>query len=551
MRKNGAVQQTVIDNWFSARAAEIRNLANLQSAEQGDLPDLEKDLAFFASNQREFESVSFAGGDGIVEFSTGNQLGAYFSDRTYFEEAAKGKEYISDVVIGKVSGQPTILFSSPVRDSAGRFSGVVFGSVSLRSIDQLMAQFRNGASGESYLIDRGGQMITESRFSESRKRLESKVNSEILNRALLEDLSTSVYTNYHGKKVLGTYQFVFHKKWIAVSEIEVNEVFRPFYTQLVIVSLITFLVLALGAFLMLRISSSIERPIQHLLKGVHRLEWGDYDFKVEYEGIASAPVELVRLCEAFNRMSQTIRNKNEALTLQSEELSRSNAELEQFAYVASHDLQEPLRMVASYVQLLEKRYKGRLDQDADDFIHYASDGAHRMQNLINDLLAFSRVGTKGKAFKPVDSEVVLQHVLANLQQAAKENGATITHDPMPTITADSTQVAQLLQNLIGNAIKFCDPARAPVIHIAAELREEEWLFSVRDNGIGLDPKYRDKIFQIFQRLHNKTKYPGTGIGLSICKKIVERHGGKIWVESVPGVFTTFYFTLPDRRSMDQ
>jgi light-regulated signal transduction histidine kinase (bacteriophytochrome) len=169
-----------------------------------------------------------------------------------------------------------------------------------------------------------------------------------------------------------------------------------------------------------------------------------------------------------------------------------------------------------------------------------------MQNLINDLLAFSKVGTKGKELKSVDFEVVLHHVLANLHQAIQESDALVTHDPLPTLLADPTHMAQLLQNLIGNAIKFCDANRTPIIHIGLEKQGEEWLFSVRDNGIGFDPKYRDRIFLIFQRLHNKTKYPGTGIGLSICKKIVERHGGKIWVESEAGHSTTFYFTLPDR-----
>lgn len=225
-------------------------------------------------------------------------------------------------------------------------------------------------------------------------------------------------------------------------------------------------------------------------------------------------------------------------------LGRSNQELEQFASVASHDLQEPLRMVSSYVQLLARRYQDKLDEDAQEFIHYAVDGAHRMQQLINDLLTFSRVGTRGQAFKPTDCEVVLQHTLTNLQTAITETNTTITHDPLPTIMGDEMQMLQLFQNLIGNAIKF-HGEHPPKIHIGAKQNSHKWTFSVQDNGIGLEPQYAERIFVIFQRLHGRNEYPGTGIGLAVCKKIVERHGGQIWVDSEPGKGTTFYFTIPN------
>ena len=226
------------------------------------------------------------------------------------------------------------------------------------------------------------------------------------------------------------------------------------------------------------------------------------------------------------------------------ELARSNAELQQFAYVASHDLQEPLRMVASYLQLLERRYKNQLDNDADDFIAYAVDGAIRMQRLINDLLTYSRVSTHGKEFKPTDCEEILRQTLANLQVVITENDAKVTHDRLPVVMADDTQMGQLFQNLIANAIKF-RKAETPHIHISAEKRNSEWIFSIRDNGIGIEPEYKDRIFVIFQRLHNAAKYPGTGIGLSVCKRIVERHGGSIWVESEPGKGSSFLFTIPN------
>jgi PAS domain S-box-containing protein len=228
------------------------------------------------------------------------------------------------------------------------------------------------------------------------------------------------------------------------------------------------------------------------------------------------------------------------------ELARSNAELEQFAYVATHDLQEPLRAVASCVQLLQKRYEGQLDERADEFIKHAVDGTKRMQTLINDLLAYSRISTHAKQFANTNCEMVLQEALANLAVAIGESGADVTQDALPKVSGDSTQLTQLFQNLIGNALKFRGD-RPSKIHIGVALQENEWLFSVADNGIGMEPQYYERVFMVFQRLHTRKKYLGTGIGLAICKKVVERHGGRIWVESKPGEGSTFCFTIPQRK----
>ncbi len=227
------------------------------------------------------------------------------------------------------------------------------------------------------------------------------------------------------------------------------------------------------------------------------------------------------------------------------ELIRSNQDLQQFAYVASHDLQEPLRNVASCLQLLQEEYNNRIDAEADQYIHYAVEGAVRMKALIQDLLAYSRVGTKGKPLKPTDCEQILAATVENLRFAITETGAVITHDPLPTIHADDTQLLQVFQNLIGNAIKFRrdDP---PCIHVSAVKNKADWIFSVKDNGIGIDSRYIDRIFMIFQRLHKRSQYDGTGMGLAIVKRVVERHGGRVWVESQLGKGTTFYFMMPEK-----
>jgi len=231
------------------------------------------------------------------------------------------------------------------------------------------------------------------------------------------------------------------------------------------------------------------------------------------------------------------------------ELIRSNKELEQFAYIASHDLQEPLRMVSSYVQLIGHRYKGRLDEDADEFIGYAVSGTIHMQALLNDLLAYSRVGTKGGAFKLTDLNSALNRALINLKVGIDQTRAEITHESLPVVYADEVQMVQVFQNLLSNAMKFCNSG-TPHISVSAEMKDNEWVIRFKDDGIGIDPKYFDRIFHIFKRLHTKEEYMGTGIGLAICKKIIERHKGRIWVDSEPGKGSEVTINLPKKAADD-
>lgn len=252
---------------------------------------------------------------------------------------------------------------------------------------------------------------------------------------------------------------------------------------------------------------------------------------------------LSSLRRELGRQNAELRREVGAREQMQEALRRSNAELEQLAYVASHDMQEPLRMIASYLQLIERRYGERLDGDGKEFLHYAVDGAKRMQTLISDMLAYSRVGTKGREPVPVDSAAVVRTALEHLRLAIRESGAEVETGPLPWVMGDGAQLVQLVQNLVSNAIKFHAVAK-PFIHIDCREDLQGWTFSVQDNGIGIACEHRERIFAMFQRLHPRGAYPGTGIGLALCKRIVGRHGGRIWVEPAEGGGSVFRFTLP-------
>ncbi|MFF4191507.1 CHASE3 domain-containing protein [Nonomuraea sp. NPDC001831] len=320
-----------------------------------------------------------------------------------------------------------------------------------------------------------------------------------------------------------------------------------------LVMLILFLMAGVAMAVLLR--RAVGRPLDELREAARDIAAGDFDRAIPASGpadirevardVESMRTKIVFALEEFRKQHVVLREQAAGLDAQAEELRRSNAELEQFAYVASHDLQEPLRKIATFCQLLQKRYGDVLDERGVQYIHFAVDGATRMQVLINDLLTFSRVGRLYDDRKPVDLAESLDKALVDLSAVIEETGAEIERpDPLPNVIGDPTMLGMLWQNLVGNALKFRAPDRAPRIRITCEQREQEWLFSVTDNGIGVEAEFADKIFIIFQRLHSREAYSGTGIGLAMCKKIVENHGGTIWLDTGHTEGARISFTLP-------
>ena len=313
---------------------------------------------------------------------------------------------------------------------------------------------------------------------------------------------------------------------------------------------VLFVALSIGAgrWVVRHVTSSVDE----LRAGTEMVARGNLGYRVG----GQRRDELGQLARSFNQMAaqleattvskEEIQKAHDALSRRTAELIRSNAELDQFASVVSHDLQEPLRMITGYIGLLQSQYGGKLDHEAEEWIGVVMDGAKRMQGLIDDLLTYSRVGTRGRDLCPVDCNDALERTLLNLGTAIKESGARVTGPSLPTVLGDEFQLVQLFQNLIGNAIKYRG-STPPEIQVECQRMEDMWRFAVRDNGIGIDSNYAERIFVIFQRLHTRKEYPGTGVGLAICKRIVERHGGEIWVESEPGKGSAFYFTLPARQ----
>lgn len=486
----------------------------------------------------------------VIAATNPEEVGKFQEDREFFIRG-RVAPFVQNVYYFITLQGPAMTASAPMMAKDGRLMAVIAGHINLEEMNDIV-QRRSGLheTDDAFLVNTSNLFITQPSLVEDPAVLQIGVHTEAVNRCLSRTSGTIDALDYRGVPSIVTYRWMPEHELCLIVQLDQSEAYNPARAFGKTMFIISGLGLVVAIALAVVLSRTITQPILALQTGAACFGSGQLDTKLP----ETSRDELGVLAREFNMMAATLAEKerllranaaelNDRVKERTAELARSNAELQQFAYVASHDLQEPLRMVASYTKLLEKRYKGRLDEDADEFINYVVDGATRMQQLINSLLDFSRIGTRTREFVATSCEKVLDEAMTNLAIAIKDSGAVITHDPLPTLMADESQLIQLFQNLIGNAIRFRSE-QLPEIHISAERRHNDWLFSVRDNGIGMESQYFERIFIIFQRLHTRAEYSGTGIGLAVCKKIVERLGGRIWVESKPGQGSTFFFNLP-------
>jgi len=510
------------------------------------------------------------------------ELGSATGDeRAAFEQGMKGI-YISKLFRGqREQGRIAMLLAAPAHDQAGIFIGVVMLEL---DVDPIYAMLRNdtglGQSGESLIVRRDGEEILflsplrhDANAALMRRAPLDGDHSWSLKQALQKKSGAGILMDYRGVQVISAWNYISLLDWGVEAKIDVYEAFTPVRELRDIALLVAFIAVLTGMLLAYAAARSLSNPVRKLSEGAAIIGSGNLNYRVGTDGqdeigdlsraIDQMTINLKKVTASRDELNLEVAERRAAevrLEQSLVELKQTNAELQQFAYVASHDLQEPLRMVASYTQLLGRRYAGKLDADADEFIAYAVEGAQRINVLLNDLVEYLWSSQAERHPMALDMEAVLARTLKNMQSTIAQSKAEISHDPLPMVMADAAQITVLLQHLIANAIKFHKTEEPPKIHISScGLRaagEDGWrenpeaqdaqrvTISVSDNGIGIDPQYFERIFVIFQRLHGRSEYSGSGIGLAICRKIVERHGGSIWLESESGRGATFYFTLP-------
>ena len=493
-------------------------------------------------SREEFVSVkrfSWANSAGlIIASSTPQLLGFDIANRPFYRELLKGKEIVlSDLIQSQFDSTSIVIFARGIFNDIGKLEGIVLATIDPEKLWGITLNLPRSKKGLVSLFDSQGNLVSAS-------------IGEALNKNIRRNWSgadTLLQGALKGKERIGIIRSPVDRKnwvsakipisgtgWVAGASCPQSEVIRPVMQGWALAGGAVLLVMVFSLGSSLGISRTLVRSLEGLRQ--HALCVGRGECRVTDE--VAGTVEFQEL----KQRAEEVEASNERLKKESLELTRSNKDLEDFAYVSSHDLQEPLRMVTGYLELLQRRYKDKLDADADEFIAYAVDGANRMQRLIIDLLAYSRVGSKGMQPIRVDLQEPLDKAVFNLKTAIESSGARVTHDRMPLVDADPSRMTQVFQNLIGNAIKFCKAA-SPRIHIGSTYESGAWRISVGDNGIGIEEQYLERIFGIFQRLHSRGEYPGSGIGLAICKRIIERHGGRIWAQSEPGHGSTFYFTI--------
>ena len=454
------------------------------------------------------------------------------------------------------NGSADIRLSTPITFD-GRVIGYASANHTADELNSIITRYLGRRdTGESLLIARDSngeaRFVTTLRFNESRAFYRA-ISDDSGNRAEIRALSKlsgaeTDLVDYRGEKVFGVHHFIESASIGLVVKMDQSEALSRLDglgRALAVVIVAISLAIVIVAYFVAR---HLIDPIARLTQAADRFSRGELNSHV----VVESTDEIGTLGHTFNMMAGKLQTASDDLESRVEErtadLKRSNQDLEQFAYVASHDLQEPLRMVSSYTQLLSRRYTGKLDSDADEFIGFAVDGAKRMQTLINDLLTYSRAGRDDGNYAELDSCEIVQEAMQNLGSRVDDAGAVVTFDELPSVVADKQQLISIFQNLISNSIKYRSASRDVVVNISAERISNAWKFSIKDNGIGIDSAFSDRIFTIFQRLHGREEYQGTGIGLAVVKKLVERAGGTIWVESEPGEGSTFIFTVVDRAA---
>jgi len=477
-------------------------------------------------------------------------------DEAFNETKKVKKSVISDVKIAENSQQPYVVLSQPILDYGGNFKGAVTVTLSLGFVSDLLGnKSENENNATTFIISKEGMLISHPSMFEVNQNLDySKYDyiKTILNKKNgnleFDNKLYSYYTTKYGWAVVVEIPIESALASIEQNKSTINAfitITLNSITYAIIIIIILAIAVCIGVAII--ITNRTIQPIIELTEATKKVSEGNFKLKIENK----SNDEIGQLSESFNLMANEVAKKQDELIKSNqyvkknaeELLNRYNSDLEQFAYVTTHDLIEPLRMITSYTQLLQRRYSGNLDNDAKEFMNYITEGVQRMHKIINDLFEYSHIRTNESDFQSVDCSEVINEVFKRLESEIAESKAVIVAEGHAKIRAVKSNMVQVFQNLVANAIKFRSPDRQLQITLKCEDRGSEWLFSVKDNGIGFDPKYADKVFEIFKRLNKRDQYSGSGMGLAICKNIVERHGGKIWVEPVIDEGTTFYFTI--------